>query len=200
MQQMFGERSNRQLSLNIRLLVDGSGDGSGLNSRKHFTKQVGGNHPHPAYPIFLRKCPAHGQAIDGVHINSGEIRYSLEQSPRFAKAFAWMLVSFDDVDYCPAHRELAKAGAESFCLLTVIDRLQHAGDDRDFTAMGHEVGHEFAGDQSVEPWLYTYNRGTPAHGSVGGDTDDARAFFFGGIDQRRHRFGIARRKKDAIDL
>src|ERR1700757_2659324 len=149
MQESLSEVPDRQLSLNVGLLMDRSCNCSGLYGWDHFAKKVGGDYPHLPVTRSILERPANRQAVDGIDINSRQVRFFLQQLPRLAKAFLCVLMSLNHCHYAAPCGSLLETGGKAIGFLAVIDGLQHARDNRYLAPGWDKISHQLTGDQSV---------------------------------------------------
>ena len=96
--QIVCHQPNRQLALTMRLLINGSGHGSFLKVRRHFREKIRRNQLGSSGNTPRAQSPAHGKAIDGVHIESGKIRNLTQQIESLLKTFVFVFVPLDNAN------------------------------------------------------------------------------------------------------
>src|ERR1700675_554326 len=95
MHQMFNESVYSTPSLFIGSLVDRCVDGAFLEVRHHFLKQISGNKFDSLHEIRRFEGSTHWQAVDGIHVNAGEIRDTSEKIESFFETLLIVLMGFD---------------------------------------------------------------------------------------------------------
>src|ERR1700722_10251040 len=91
--EVIGHKPDCGLPLPVGFLVDGSRDDALLKIRRHFCEQIGGNElSFPGQPSRPESA-AYRKTVDGVHVNSGQLRKTAKQDKRFFKTLLFVFPS-----------------------------------------------------------------------------------------------------------
>jgi len=166
------------------VLVDGGGDDPFLEVGGHFGEEVGGDEFYLAFETAGAQSAADGEAVHGVDVQAVERGEAEKKVGSFLEAFVFVFMAFDDADDFAFGAVAEKTFGETVGFFAVVFGGEHSGDYGYLRAGRDALAHEFSGEAAVQAGLDAYDAGAAAFGGVGGDADDAYAFFFGIVDER----------------
>ena len=96
MRKVIDHQPDGYLSLPVRVLINGRGDGPFFEIRRHRGKQVGGDKFYFTGQAFFSQRATDRKAVYGVHINAGQRWNALKQVKCLLKTFVFVLVTLND--------------------------------------------------------------------------------------------------------
>src|SRR5260370_24138079 len=115
---------NRRLALAMRLLIDRGRDCPFFKVGRHLREEIRRYQFSFSGKAACAEGTAHGKAVDGIHIKSGESWIVAEKVERLLKTLVFVLVSFDHTGDLAAGAVLRKCFRKTSGFLAMIFSIQ----------------------------------------------------------------------------
>src|SRR5579863_69490 len=147
--EMVRHQTNRHLALTMRLLVDRSCDRPFFEIRRHLGEEIRRYQLCLSREASRAQRTANGEAVDGVHIKSGESWNPAQKIKRLLETFVFVFVPFDNAGDLPSGAVPRKCFREPGGFLAMILGTQHASNDGHFGAGRHKFAHQLPRQSAV---------------------------------------------------